>query len=126
MYEFELQTILNALLLVSVSYLCAQWWRQTRFVPASARGIDPVGEAEVYLFQGKTKCAIRVLKAALQEDPCNLPVKVVLLRALADGGHTQEYSRLAAEVRVQLEHEPIWGQIKKTGRQLEPNNTLYY
>lgn len=125
MYEFELQTILNALLLVSVSYLCAQWWRQTRFVPASIRGIDPVGEAEVFLFQGKTKPAIRVLKAALREEPCNLPVKVVLLRAFADGGHAQEYSRLAAEVRTQLEHEPIWLQIKQTGRELEPGNVLY-
>lgn len=125
MYEFELQTVLNTLLLISVSYLCAQWWRQNRFVPASARGIDPVGEAEVFLFQGKTKPAIRVLRAALREEPCNLPVKVVLLRALADGGHTREYGQLAAEVRELLKHEPIWLQIKKTGRELEPGNELY-
>ncbi len=121
--EFELQTLINALLLVSASYLAAQWWRQNRFVKASVRGIDPVGEAEVFLFQGKVKEAIRVLKGALEDEPDDLPVKVALLRAYGEAG---QYDQLAKEVAGKLRQEPVWGQIKKTGQLLSPDNKLYY
>jgi predicted Zn-dependent protease len=121
--EFELQTLINALLLVSASYLAAQWWRQNRFVKASVRGIDPVGEAEVFLFQGKVKEAIRVLKGALEDEPDDLPVKVALLRAYGEAG---QYDQLAKEVAGKLRQEPVWRQIKKTGQSLSPNNKLYY
>ena len=125
-YEIELQTLINAMLLVSVSYLLGQWWRQNRFVKASARGIDPVGEAEVFLFQGKVRHAIRVLKAALDDEPGNMSVKVVLLRAYADGNYIREYSELAREVSEPLQGEPIWQQIQRTGREMEPDNPLYH
>mgnify|MGYP000296526175 CR=1 FL=1 len=121
--EFELQTLINALLLVSASYLAAQWWRQNRFVKASVQGIDPVGEAEVFLFQGKVKEAIRVLKGALEDEPDDLPVKVALLRAYGEAG---QYDQLAKEVAGKLRQEPVWRQIKKTGQSLSPNNKLYY
>lgn len=121
--EFELQTLINALLLVSASYLAAQWWRQNRFVKASVRGIDPVGEAEAFLFQGKVKEAIRVLKGALEDEPDDLPVKVALLRAYGEAG---QYDQLAKEVAGKLRQEPVWRQIKKTGQSLSPNNKLYY
>lgn len=121
--EFELQTLINALLLVSASYLAAQWWRQNRFVKASVRGIDPVGEAEVFLFQGKVKEAIRVLKGALEDEPDDLPVKMALLRAYGEAG---QYDQLAKEVAGKLRQEPVWRQIKKTGQSLSPNNKLYY
>lgn len=121
--EFELQTLINALLLVSASYLAAQWWRQNRFVKASVRGIDPVGEAEVFLFQGKVKEAIRVLKGALEDEPDDLSIKVALLRAYGEAG---QYDQLAKEVAGKLRQEPVWRQIKKTGQSLSPNNKLYY
>ncbi|MCG9083186.1 type IV pilus assembly protein FimV [Laribacter hongkongensis] len=124
--EFELQTLINALLLVSASYLAAQWWRQNRFVKASVRGIDPVGEAEVFLFQGKVKEAIRVLKGALEDEPDDLSVKVALLRAYGEAGQAGQYDQLAKEVAGKLRQEPVWGQIKKTGRLLSPDNNLYH
>ena len=113
--EFELQTLINALLLVSASYLAAQWWRQNRFVKASVRGIDPVGEAEVFLFQGKVKEAIRVLKGALEDEPDDLSIKVALLRAYGEAGQAERYDQLAKEVAGTLKHESIWEQIKKLG-----------
>ncbi|AVY96031.1 pilus assembly protein FimV [Microvirgula aerodenitrificans] len=106
--------------------MLGQWWRQNRFVKASARGIDPVGEAEVFLFQGKVRHAIRVLKAALDDEPGNMSVKVVLLRAFADGNYIREYSELAREVSEPLQGEPIWQQIQRTGREMEPDNPLYH
>ncbi|MCG9118634.1 pilus assembly protein FimV [Laribacter hongkongensis] len=123
--EFELQTLINALLLVSASYLAAQWWRQNRFVKASVRGIDPVGEAEVFLFQGKVKEAIRVLKGALEDEPDDLSVKVALLRAYGEAGQAERYDQLAKEVAGKLKHESIWEQIKKTGKLISPKNKLY-
>ncbi|ASJ25965.1 type IV pilus assembly protein FimV [Laribacter hongkongensis] len=123
--EFELQTLINALLLVSASYLAAQWWRQNRFVKASVRGIDPVGEAEVFLFQGKVKEAIRVLKGALEDEPDDLSIKVALLRAYGEAGQAERYDQLAKQVAGKLKHESIWEQIKKTGKLISPKNKLY-
>lgn len=123
--EFELQTLINALLLVSASYLAAQWWRQNRFVKAGVRGIDPVGEAEVFLFQGKVKEAIRVLKGALEDEPDDLSIKVALLRAYGEAGQAERYDQLAKQVAGKLKHESIWEQIKKTGKLISPKNKLY-
>ena len=126
MAALEFQSLLNLLFILPLSYLLVYWWKQARFVKASARGIDPVGEAEVFLFQGKTQKAIRVLRAALAEEPTNVMLQVTLLRALGDASLVDEYGQLAAEVECQLRNQPIWQQIQRTGREMEPGNALYH
>lgn len=121
----EFQTVLNGLFILPLSYFLMYCWKHTRFVKASARGIDPVGEAEVFLFQGKTKQAIRVLRAELADNPNNMSAKIALLRAFSDAVRPREYHQLASEVEHHLQHEPIWQQIKRAGRHLEPEDPLY-
>lgn len=119
------ELLLNASLLGGVAYLLAYWRRQHRFVKASARGIDPIGEAEVFLFSHNHKAAIRVLQAALQDEPHNVAIQVTLLRAFAEGGKAKEYRQLAAHLQPQLEQQAIWEQIRKTGQTLLPHDEFF-
>lgn len=91
----------------------------------------PVPEASTPLVKPKYFCsrnpkaAIRVLQAALQDEPHNLAIQVTLLRAFAEGGHVKEYRQLAAHLQPQLEQQAIWQQIRKTGQTLLPHDELF-
>lgn len=114
--------------LASIASLSLYWmWRrrQTRLHAQRARRIDPVGEAEVFLAYGRSKDALRVLQTALNREPGNIRIKVVMLRALADLQDASGFVRLAAEVRATLHGQPVWQQICKTGQRLLPGHPLF-
>ena len=123
--ELEIQTLLSAAFLITLTCLAAFWRRHLRLANPIARGIDPVGEAEVLLFMGKNDQAIMVLKTALRDRPSDLGIKVTLLRAFAQARRERDYVRLAAEVSSELKHQPIWKQICQAGRTLAPKNHLF-
>ena len=89
------------------------------------RGIDPVGEAEVFLAYGKVSEAVRVLKATVREEPDNLPAKITLLRAYSHSGDSKAYSLLARDVESRLQGQPVWKTIQQHGRELDPTNPLF-
>ncbi|OWY37741.1 pilus assembly protein FimV [Xenophilus sp. AP218F] len=107
-------------------YYAARWaWRKLRYTSPSQRGIDPVGEAEVYLAYGKTRQAVRVLKDSLRDDPDNLSAKVVLLRAYSTEKNREAYISLARDVQAQVQGQPVWRTIQENGRQLDPLDPLF-
>ena len=121
----ESPMIIPVALLASVSYLWVWRRRQLRSVSHRARRIDPIGEAEVFLAYGRSKDALRVLRTALNQEPGNLKIKVVMLRALAELNDVPGFIRLASEVQAPLSGQPVWQQICKTGQRLQPENPLF-
>ncbi|WP_235445726.1 type IV pilus assembly protein FimV [Gulbenkiania mobilis] len=106
-------------------YLMRRLWRQLRYVKPRDRGIDPVGEAEVFLAYGKVSEAVRVLKVTVREEPDNLPAKITLLRAYSHSGDSKAYSLLARDVESRLQGQPVWKTIQQHGRELDPTNPLF-
>lgn len=111
--------------LMSSYYIARQLWRKARYKKPRARGIDPVGEAEVFLAYGRSGDAVRVLKDAMQDEPHNLSIKVTLLRAYSSAGNGKAYCRLARDVQAQVKDQPVWRTIQEAGRQLAPQDPLF-
>ncbi|TDR80774.1 type IV pilus assembly protein FimV [Paludibacterium purpuratum] len=100
-------------------------WRTVRYTKPRHRGIDPVGEAEVFLAYGRTKDAVRVLRDALRDEPDNLAAKVTLLRAYSTDGNVRAYSSLAHDVQESLRGQAVWSTIQRNGRDMDPGNPLF-
>ena len=115
----------SSLALMLVYYSLRQFWRRLRYTKPVHRGIDPVGEAEVYLAYGRTKEAVRVLKDSLKDDPDNLHAKVALLRAYSSARNSEAYVLLARDVQAQVQGQPVWHTIQENGRQLAPQDPLF-
>jgi len=111
--------------LMSTYYLARQLWRKVTYKKPRARGIDPVGEAEVFLAYGRTGDAVRVLKDAMKDEPHNLSIKVTLLRAYSSEGNGKAYCRLARDIQAQVKDQPVWRTIQEAGRQLAPQDPLF-
>ena len=121
----ESNTLIPLALFASLSLYWMWRRRQTRLSIQRARRIDPIGEAEVFLAYGRSKDALRVLRTALNQEPGNLKIKVVMLRALAELNDVPGFIRLAREVQAPLSGQPVWQQICKTGQRLQPENPLF-
>ncbi len=121
----ESNTLIPLALFASLSLYWMWRRRQTRLSIQRARRIDPIGEAEVFLAYGRSKDALRVLQTALNREPGNVKIKVVMLRALAEQQDAHGFVRLAGEVRGALHGQPVWRQICKTGQQLQPGHPLF-
>ncbi|WP_434632672.1 type IV pilus assembly protein FimV [Chromobacterium sp. CV08] len=115
----------SSLALMLVYYSLRQFWRRLRYTKPTHRGIDPVGEAEVYLAYGRTREAVRVLKDSLKDDPDNLHAKVALLRVYSRDRNRKAYALLARDVREQVQGQPVWRTIQENGRQLDPQDPLF-
>lgn len=100
-------------------------WRQFRFVPPRERGIDPVGEAEVYLAYGRTDDAVWVLRDTLRRESDNTAAKVTLLRAYSQQNDASAYHALAESLRPELQHHPLWDTVCQVGRELCPGTPLF-
>lgn len=114
-----------SLLLMVIYFTARRSWKTARYVKPRDRGIDPVGEAEVFLAYGRIDDAVRVLKDALQDEPDNLDAQLTLLRAYSHQRNVQAYSGLAAKVCPRIEDRKLWHTIQQTGRELDPANPLY-
>jgi pilus assembly protein FimV len=108
-----------------VYYGTKKVWRTLRYTKPRHRGIDPVGEAEVFLAYGRTKDAVRVLRDALHDEPDNLAAKVTLLRAYSSDGNVRAYSTLARDVQESLRGKAVWSTIQRNGRDMDPGNPLF-
>lgn len=106
-------------------YGARKLWRGVRYTKPRHRGIDPVGEAEVFLAYGRTKDAVRVLRDALSDDPDNLAAKVTLLRAYSSAGNVRAYSSLAQDLQEPLRGQAVWRTIQRNGRDMDPANPLF-
>ena len=100
-------------------------WRQLNFVPPHKRGIDPVGEAEVFLHYGRLDDAVLVLRDALKRDASNTAAKIALLRAYSLQRNADGYSQLAKQLREELHTYPVWNTVRKNGQAIDPHNPLY-
>lgn len=100
-------------------------WRKATYKKPRARGIDPVGEAEVFLAYGRNRDAVRVLKDALRDEPDNLAAKVALLRAYSSSSDSKAYCSLARDVQHQVKDQPVWHTIQENGRRLAPQDPLF-
>ena len=89
------------------------------------RGIDPVGEAEVYLAYGRTKAAVKVLRQTVRDEPDNLEAKVTLLRAYSSDRNVSAYNSLAKDLQASLHGQAIWHTIQRNGRDMDPHNPLF-
>jgi pilus assembly protein FimV len=116
----------TSLLLMLVYYTARRAVRLFGYTKPSARGIDPVGEAEVFLAYGRVDEAIRALESTLSDEPDNLEVQVTLLRAYSRRHDATAYSSLAAKVSPRLQGKAVWTTIQKAGRELDPANPLYH
>ncbi|WP_231588907.1 MULTISPECIES: FimV family protein [Aquitalea] len=105
--------------------LARRVWRKATYKKPRARGIDPVGEAEVFLAYGRSSDAVRVLKEAMKDEPQNLSIKVTLLRAYSSAGNCKAYCRLARDVQAQVKDQPVWRTIQENGRLLAPQDPLF-
>ncbi|WP_245944798.1 type IV pilus assembly protein FimV [Crenobacter cavernae] len=112
-------------LLMVIYFTARRTWKTARYVKPRARGIDPVGEAEVFLAYGRVDEAIRVLRDTLTDEPDNLDAQITLLRAYSHQRNAQAYSGLAAQVSPKLQDRSLWHTIQQTGRELDPANPLY-
>lgn len=121
-----LLTAMASSLMVMLAYYGAKkLWRAARYTKPRHRGIDPVGEAEVFLAYGRTKDAVRVLRDAMRDEPDNLAVKVTLLRAYSTDGNVRAYSTLARDVQTSLQGQAVWNTIQRNGRDMDPANPLF-
>ncbi|MCD5361289.1 MULTISPECIES: FimV family protein [Chromobacterium] len=100
-------------------------WKKLRYTKPRQRGIDPVGEAEVFLAYGRTSDAVRVLKDSLRDNPDDLPAKVTLLRAYSSECNREAYCLLARDVQAQVQGQPVWHTIQENGRRLAPQDPLF-
>ncbi|MGL6070518.1 type IV pilus assembly protein FimV [Craterilacuibacter sp.] len=101
-------------------------WRQLSYVSPRKRGIDPVGEAEVFMHYGRVDDAIMVLRDTVKHDPKNTAAKVALLRAYSCQRNAKDYSSLAATLRDELHTYPVWNTVRKNGMAIDPYNPLYH
>ncbi|WP_231137275.1 type IV pilus assembly protein FimV [Chromobacterium paludis] len=115
----------SSLALMLAYYTLRHFWRRMRYVKPEHRGIDPIGEAEVYLAYGRTREAVRVLKDSLRDDPDNLHAKVALLRAYSSARDSEAYVLLARDVQSQVQGQPVWRTIQENGRELAPQEPLF-
>ncbi len=102
-----------------------KFWRAATYTKPRDRGIDPVGEAEVFLAYGRTKEAVRVLQDTLADEPDNLAAKVTLLRAYSSDRDVKAYSQLAFDLKTVLHGQTVWQTIQKNGREMDPLNPLF-
>lgn len=116
----------SSLLLMLSYYAARRTWKSATYVKPRDRGIDPVGEAEVFLAYGAVDKAIHVLNGALSDQPDNLEAQVTLLRAYSYTKDITAYSSLAAQVSNRLQGNAIWNTIQKAGREMDPANPLYH
>jgi len=116
----------SSLLLMLSYYAARRTWKSVRYVKPRDRGIDPIGEAEVFLAYGRVDDAIHVLSDALSDQPDNLEAQVTLLRAYSCSNDVTAYSSLAAQVSGRLQGNAIWSTIQKAGREMDPANPLYH
>ncbi|UTH75281.1 FimV family protein [Chromobacterium sp. IIBBL 290-4] len=115
----------SSLALMLVYYSLRQFWRRLRYTKPIQRGIDPVGEAEVFLAYGRTREAVRVLKDSLKDDPDNLNAKVALLRAYSSARDSESYVLLARDVHAEVQDKAVWRTIQENGRELAPQEPLF-
>jgi len=115
----------SSLLLMLAYYVARRAWRRFTYVKPSQRGIDPIGEAEVFLAYGKVDEAIRVLRDTVKDEPDNLSAKITLLRAYSYQRNHRDYSTLAHDVKHRLEGQPLWQTIQCEGKVMDPGNPLY-
>lgn len=106
-------------------YGARKLWRTVSYTKPRHRGIDPVGEAEVFLAYGRTKEAVRVLRDTLQDEPDNLAANVTLLRAYSSDRNVRAYSSLAKDLHGALRDQAVWSTIQRNGREMDPNNPLF-
>lgn len=104
---------------------CAVSYFKSANLKPSAPDINPVGEAEVYMFTKKYREAIFVLQHEIQHNPQNIEAKITLLRAFAESGQSQKFCDLASELSPEIRNHPIWAKIQQVGRQLRPNEALF-
>lgn len=95
------------------------------FVPPQERGIDPVGEAEVFLSYGKRKEALRVLLYTVKVEPDNLAAQLLLLQTHAYLLDARSYIELAQQLQPRLSQLPVWQVIAAEGRELAPRHPLF-
>lgn len=98
---------------------------QLRFVPPRKRGIDPVGEAEVYLNYHRYKRARQVLRHTKKTEPDNLQAQILLLHTYHLLESSGDYCQLAAELKPKLIGSPEWRKICKVGRSMAPEHPLF-
>jgi pilus assembly protein FimV len=116
----------TSLLVMLAYYTVRRASKHLSYSKPRARGIDPVGEAEVFLAYGRVNEAIRSLESSLSDEPDNLEIQVALLRAYSHRHDAIAYSSLAAKVSHRLQGNAVWNTIQKAGRELDPTNPLYH
>lgn len=93
---------------------------------AMAGDLDPVAEADVHLAYGSDERAAGVLRAAMEEQPNRLDLRVKLLEVLALQRDSMSFEPVALEVQEMTGGEGAdWEHVKAMGRELDPYNPLY-
>lgn len=102
----------------------------SNFVPSvsqiDANEVDPLAEADVYIAYGRDEQAEEILRDALRMHPQRDALRVKLLEIYAGRKDRQQFSVLAAELRVRTHGAgPDWERAAQLGRQLDPGNRLF-
>lgn len=123
--QVMITTMAGSLGCMAALFMGRKVWKTNTYTKPRDRGIDPIGEAEVFLAYGRTKEAIRVLKDMLMDEPDNLTAKVTLLRAYSLSGDAKAYVQLAIDLKMALQGQPVWQTVQKMGRELAPTHPLF-
>jgi pilus assembly protein FimV len=92
----------------------------------TAGNLDPAAEADVHLAYGSDERAAAVLRAAIQERPERLDLRIKMLEVLALQRDSMSYEPLALEVQEMTNGQgSMWEHVKAMGRDLDPYNPLY-
>ncbi len=102
----------------------------SNFVPSvsqiDANEVDPLAEADVYIAYGRDEQAEEILRDALRMHPQRDSLRVKLLEIYASRKDRQQFSVLAAELRVRTHGAGAdWERAAQLGRQLDPGNLLF-
>lgn len=102
----------------------------SNFVPSvsqiDANEVDPLAEADVYIAYGRDEQAEEILRDALRMHPQRDALRVKLLEIYAGRKDRQQFSVLAAELRVRTHGAGSdWERAAQLGRQLDPGNRLF-
>jgi pilus assembly protein FimV len=91
-----------------------------------AKDLDPIAEADVHLAYGSDERAAAVLRAAIEQRPERLDLRIKLLEVLALQRDSMSYEPLALEVQQMTDGQgSMWEHVKAMGRELDPYNPLY-
>lgn len=90
--------------------------------------VDPISEADVYIAYGRYQQAEELIKQAIERFPEREELRHKLLEIYYSAKNTNEYNRLAEELRqsgTEQNKPDVWEKIAKMGRELDPGNPMF-